>query len=75
MIPAGHDSAVRIGVTSWGSGGAARGADWMAEVAGQAETADQLAVELRRLAGWLDLDDVVVAPRGDLAGPLGAALT
>ncbi|GAA1478598.1 winged helix-turn-helix domain-containing protein [Nocardioides aestuarii] len=40
-----------------------------------ADTAEQLAVELQRLAGWLELDDVVVAPRGDLAGPLGAALT
>ncbi len=38
------------------------------------DTAAQLALELRRLAGWLDLGDVVVAPRGDLAGPLGAEL-
>lgn len=36
------------------------------------ETAHELAVELRRLAGWLGLDDVVVAPRGDLAEPLAA---
>lgn len=39
------------------------------------DTAAELAVELRRLAGWLALDDVVVASRGDLAGPLGAELT
>jgi uncharacterized protein YcaQ len=45
-----------------------------AEEGAPADTADQLAAELRRLAGWLELDDVVVAPRGDLAGPLGAAL-
>jgi uncharacterized protein YcaQ len=29
-----------------------------------------LADELRLMAGWLELDDVVVAPRGDLAGVL-----
>jgi uncharacterized protein YcaQ len=39
-----------------------------------AGTAEELAAELRRLAGWLDLDDVVVGSRGDLAHALGAAL-
>ena len=41
-----------------------------------APTASALADELRELAGWLALDDVVVAPprRGDLALPLEAAL-
>lgn len=39
------------------------------------ETAAELAVELRRLADWLGLDDVVVAPRGDLAGALAAETT
>lgn len=33
--------------------------------------ADALAAELRLMADWLGLDDVVVAPRGDLAGVLG----
>lgn len=37
-------------------------------------TAPELAAELRRLAGWLGLDDVVVAPRGDLAGRLAEVL-
>lgn len=39
-------------------------------------TADELAAELRLLARWLTLDDVVVPPgaRGDLAGVLAAAL-
>ncbi|MEQ6903133.1 crosslink repair DNA glycosylase YcaQ family protein [Nocardioides sp. YIM 152588] len=37
-------------------------------------TAAELAVELRRLAGWLGLGDVVVGPRGDLAAPLAACL-
>ena len=41
-----------------------------AEVAAPAETAEELAQELRRLAGWLGLDDVVVADRGDLAPAL-----
>jgi uncharacterized protein len=36
------------------------------------ETAGELAAELRDLAGWLGLTDVVVAPRGDLAGALAA---
>lgn len=38
------------------------------------ETAAELAVELRRLAGWLDLDDVVVGSRGDLSEELQVAL-
>jgi uncharacterized protein YcaQ len=33
-------------------------------------TADELSTELRRLAGWLDLSEVVVEPRGDLAPAL-----
>ena len=43
-----------------------------AEPGAPAETAEELAAELRRLAGWLGLDDVVVEPRGDLAGALSA---
>jgi uncharacterized protein len=39
-----------------------------------AETAAELAQELRRLAGWLGLADIVVAPRGDLAPGLDAEL-
>lgn len=46
-----------------------------AEPGAPAETPDELAEELLRMAGWLSLDDVVVAPRGDLAAPLAAALT
>ena len=45
-----------------------------AEDGAPAGTAEELAAELRRLASWLDLDDVVVGSRGDLAHALGAAL-
>ncbi|MFZ2625243.1 MAG: crosslink repair DNA glycosylase YcaQ family protein [Propionibacterium sp.] len=38
------------------------------------EVAAALAAELRRLADWLGLDDIEVAPRGDFAGPTAAAL-
>jgi uncharacterized protein len=38
------------------------------------ETAEQLAAELHRLAGWLGLDDVAPPERGDLARPLAEAL-
>ena len=38
------------------------------------ETAAELALELREMAGWLGLGGVVVEPRGDLAGALAAAL-
>jgi uncharacterized protein YcaQ len=36
------------------------------------DTADQLAEELSRLAGWLGLAEAVVEPRGDLAAGLAA---
>lgn len=41
------------------------------------DTVEELATELRELAGWLDLDDVVVETpaRGDLAVPLATVLT
>jgi uncharacterized protein len=45
-----------------------------AERGAPAETAEELALELRRLACWLDLDDVVVGSHGDLSEGLGAAL-
>jgi uncharacterized protein YcaQ len=38
------------------------------------ETASELAVELWRLAGWLGLDAIEVAPKGDLAPCLVSAL-
>jgi len=45
-----------------------------AEPHAPAETADELATELRRLAGWLGLDTVVVVPKGHLAPALAAVL-
>ncbi|HEU4976645.1 MAG TPA: crosslink repair DNA glycosylase YcaQ family protein [Baekduia sp.] len=45
-----------------------------AEPDAPAETAVALASELRALASWLTLDDVVVAGAGDLASPVRAAL-
>ena len=45
-----------------------------AEVGAPSETATELAAELRRLAGWLRLDDVVVVARGDLAPGLAGEL-
>jgi uncharacterized protein YcaQ len=38
------------------------------------ETAEDLAVELALMAQWLELDDVVVEPKGDLAPSLVAAV-
>lgn len=49
-------------------------AAWLEPGADPAETAAALAAELRRLAGWLGLDDIAAPDRGDLAGPLSAAL-
>jgi uncharacterized protein YcaQ len=44
-----------------------------AEEHAPSETGEELAVELQRLAGWLDLDSVVVEGRGDLAPALATA--
>jgi uncharacterized protein len=45
-----------------------------AEPGAPPHTAEALARELRRLAGWLELDAVVVAGAGDLAGALAPAV-
>ena len=45
-----------------------------AEPDAPAETADALALELRRMATWLRLDDVVVVGAGDLAPALAGAV-
>jgi uncharacterized protein YcaQ len=43
-----------------------------AEAAAPADVAEQLSAELDRLAGWLELDDIVIQPRGDLSPALAA---
>lgn len=50
-------------------------AAWIEPAAEQDQTAAALAIELRRLAGWLGLSSISAPERGDLAGPLSAALT
>jgi uncharacterized protein YcaQ len=45
-----------------------------AEPDSDADTASLLAAELKLMAGWLGLDRVEVAPKGDLAGALASAL-
>ena len=45
-----------------------------AEPGAPEETADELAAELRDLAGWLGLAEIEVVPRGDLAPELAVAV-
>jgi uncharacterized protein len=49
-------------------------AAWREPHADEDETATALAAELGRLAGWLGLSAITAPVRGDLAGPLAAAL-
>ena len=45
-----------------------------AEPGAPPETVEELAAELRDLASWLKLDDIVVEPKGDLAPGLWAVV-
>jgi hypothetical protein len=45
-----------------------------AEPGAPPETAEELAAELWELAGWLGLDDIDVAQRGDMAAELTVAV-
>ena len=49
-------------------------AAWCEPTADPGRTAEALAAELHRLAGWLGLHTVADPQRGDLAGALTAAL-
>ncbi|WP_213451008.1 winged helix-turn-helix domain-containing protein [Rhizomonospora bruguierae] len=49
-------------------------AAWIEPGADPGETAEALAAELERLAGWLGLSDVAKPEAGDLAGPLATAV-
>ncbi|WP_436527067.1 winged helix-turn-helix domain-containing protein [Actinoplanes sp. HUAS TT8] len=49
-------------------------AAWLEPSADQDVTAQALAAELRRLAGWLGLGSIAAPVAGDFAGPLAAAL-
>jgi uncharacterized protein YcaQ len=49
-------------------------AAYLEPAADQDETAEALATELHKLAGWLGLERVAPPVRGDLAGPLAEAL-
>jgi uncharacterized protein YcaQ len=55
-------------------GGVLRVRSAYAEEHAPPETAEELAAELREMATWLGLDEVVVEPRGDLAGAVAAAV-
>ena len=64
----------RVDLKADRAGPSAAGPGRYAEPGAPPETAAELAAELRQLAGWLGLDDVVVAPRGDLAAELAGAV-
>jgi uncharacterized protein YcaQ len=64
----------RVDLKSDRSSGVLRVLGAYAEEHAPPETPSELALELRALAGWLGLDDVLVADRGDLAPTLGAVL-
>jgi uncharacterized protein YcaQ len=64
----------RVDLKSDRIGGVLRVKGAYAEPGAPAETAVELAAELRSLAGWLGLDDITVELRGDLCAALGSAL-
>jgi uncharacterized protein YcaQ len=77
VLPFLHDEALRarVDLKSDRRAGVLRVlAAWAEPGCDPAETADALAAELRRAAGWQGLGDVVVEPRGDLAAALTPAL-
>jgi uncharacterized protein YcaQ len=63
----------RVDLKADRAAGALRVQSAFAESADHSRVAVELAAELRHMADWLELDDVVVTQRGDLAPALGAA--
>jgi len=77
VLPFLHDEqlAARVDLKSDRAGGVLRVlAAWLEPGADPAGVAEALAAQLLRAAAWQRLGDVVVAPRGDLAPVLAAAL-
>ena len=77
VLPFLHDEALRarVDLKADRAGGVLRvAAAWLEPGSDPGDTAEPLAAELRRAAAWQGLADVVVAPRGDLAPALTAAL-
>ncbi|MFP5347141.1 MAG: winged helix-turn-helix domain-containing protein, partial [Actinomycetes bacterium] len=70
----GDSLVARVDLKSDRAGGVLRVQAAWSEPASPPETPEALADELRLVAGWLGLDDVTVAPRGNLAPALTAAL-
>jgi uncharacterized protein len=64
----------RVDLKADRAGGALRVLGAFAEPEAPPETPEELAEELASLAGWLGLEKVVVAARGDLAEPLAGAV-
>ena len=64
----------RVDLKADRKGGVLRVLGTYAEPGAPEETADELAAELWDLAGWLGLDDIDVAQRGDLAAELTVAV-
>ena len=74
FIGAVHRIAARLDLKADRSTGTLRVLAAHAEPEAPADTAPELAAELRLMAGWLGLERVEVSKRGDLAETLAAAL-
>jgi uncharacterized protein YcaQ len=78
VLPFLHDEALaaRVDLKADRAAGVLRvAAAWLEQGCDAGDTSAALAAELRRAAVWQGLDDVVVAPRGDLAPMLDTALS
>jgi hypothetical protein len=69
----GDQIAARVDLKSDRAAGVLRVLSSHKELGAPPQTADELAAELRLMAGWLGLDQVVVGPGGDMAAELAEA--